>query len=318
MRRSGKAQRPSAVVWIHATDASETVACRVGDLASRHLQLHFEHGCLHGHHSDMVWTITLPAALGLAVLFVLQGNLACAGQPLAWQLDAFGANSIRVRVSVPGQSGIVEPVTSGLLPQAPVAGGNSSLCWRDVDPQFVSPTLTVGNIRVDIDPTNGMFKVTRVSDRVVVLEQTDLTFGPASSGSRGQSASVVASFTGRRCTQPSLCHRGTARHYVSPILLTHWVPNSITHRGHLRARRTQNGHHPAETVQQGVCGLTVLRAQPRRGCNHSFLHVQQGRPLSTDACVYLNLASILLTVHAVPRARARGTPLCGTFPRLDP
>jgi hypothetical protein len=84
------------------------------------------------------------------------------------QLDPFGTNGVRIRISAPGQP-ISEPITGALLPEAPGA--------RHGPATFDGPlSVTHGNIKVVVDPTTFFVTATRVSDGAVLLKQTNLSF----------------------------------------------------------------------------------------------------------------------------------------------
>lgn len=156
----------------------------------------------------------LPAYRAVAATLLLlsgcgeYGATAVAAPTLKWQLDAFGHNSARIRVAAPGQADVSEPITSGLLPVAPFFGNADhghdrtpkSVSWRDIGSSALTapPTLTVGNIRIDLDVKTGLVRATRCSDGVVVLQQTSLSWGTATTGARHGSASVTAIFNGER------------------------------------------------------------------------------------------------------------------------
>ena len=88
------------------------------------------------------------------------GHAAAAAASLATSLDAFHPNSIRVRVSAPGNA-IVDPPISALKLDGLEAGAS--------DPT----SLTNGNLKVELDPTTYLLTATRVSDGAVLLRQTD-------------------------------------------------------------------------------------------------------------------------------------------------
>jgi len=84
------------------------------------------------------------------------------------QLDAWGDNSIRIRVAPKGQP-IVEPPIGALLPEAPLGSNGAVLSGHG---------MTHGNLRIDVDPVTGLVMATRLSDGVVLLNQTGLVFAP--------------------------------------------------------------------------------------------------------------------------------------------
>jgi alpha-D-xyloside xylohydrolase len=104
------------------------------------------------------------------------------------QLDAWGDDSIRIRIAPPG-SQIVDPPLMALDSPTP-------------------PTLTTrvegagtqnvanGNLAVSVDPSTGLITATRMSDGAVLLRQTSVSFGAAAPGSRAGSVSATVSFAG--------------------------------------------------------------------------------------------------------------------------
>ena len=85
------------------------------------------------------------------------------------QLDPFGTNGVRVRISAPGQP-ITEPITGALLDTAPSE-------VRHGPAAFDGPlSITHGNIKVVVDAATMLVTATRVSDGAVLLKQTNLSF----------------------------------------------------------------------------------------------------------------------------------------------
>jgi hypothetical protein len=110
--------------------------------------------------------------------------------PLVTKLDAFGSNSIRIRIAVPGQKSVTQPVISALLPSAPPSLDGCGKSASLTDPL----TLVNGNLKVALDPSSYYLTATRVSDGKLLLQQTGLTFTQACVGSRPGSKSITASF----------------------------------------------------------------------------------------------------------------------------
>ena len=110
--------------------------------------------------------------------------------PLLTQLDAFGDDSIRVRVAPPGGS-ITEPGLQALLM------GAERPATRTAVSRGAEGSLTNGNLRVAVDPATGLITATRVSDGAALLTQTALVWGaPDVPTSRAGSVSVRVSFAG--------------------------------------------------------------------------------------------------------------------------
>ena len=90
--------------------------------------------------------------------------------PYITSLSAVGANSIRVRVAAPGQSGVSDPPISAL--RLPTAAPTATV------PMAAATTLINGNLRVNVDPGTGLLTAVRLSDNVVVLKQMALEWSP--------------------------------------------------------------------------------------------------------------------------------------------
>jgi hypothetical protein len=117
-------------------------------------------------------------------------TLASAAAPTV-QLDAFGANSIRVRVVPPGNS-LVDPPIPALNLAAPPAAPPATVRRHDA-----GLGLDVGNLRVTADPATGYVTATRLSDGAVLLQQTGLALAaPASPGTRPGSVAATVTFAG--------------------------------------------------------------------------------------------------------------------------
>ena len=108
--------------------------------------------------------------------------------PVVVKLEAFGANSIRVRVSAPGMHEVEEPIISALVPQ--------NLDREQNEPSDDPTNLVHGNLKISVDPKFHYITATRVSDGAVLLEQTGLSFGQATPGSRPGSVSATVTFKG--------------------------------------------------------------------------------------------------------------------------
>ena len=116
---------------------------------------------------------------------------ASAEAPGAVQLDPFGDNSIRVRLSPPGSSTIVDPPLQALLQGTDIPTAKTHVSRSGLS------DLTNGNLLVSVDPATGLLTATRVSDGRVLLQQTALVWGaPDVPVSRDSSVSVSVSFAG--------------------------------------------------------------------------------------------------------------------------
>eukprot|EP00937_MAST-01D_sp_MAST-1D-sp2_P006860 g6860.t1 len=104
-------------------------------------------------------------------------------------LEPFQPNSIRVRVSAPGQP-LTDPPISALK-----LDGTASVPSNPT-------TLTNGNLKVELDPTSHLLTATRVSDGAMLLKQTTLKWNDvdATSMSTGKvrdgSKAAVVRFAG--------------------------------------------------------------------------------------------------------------------------
>jgi hypothetical protein len=112
--------------------------------------------------------------------------------PLVTKLEAFGSNSIRVRVAVPGQSSVTEPAISALLASPPSSFDDTGTLSSPIQSDPLS--LTNGNLKIVLDPVTYQLTATRVSDSKVLLKQTALLFTQACVGSKPGSKSITASF----------------------------------------------------------------------------------------------------------------------------
>jgi hypothetical protein len=135
----------------------------------------------------------LPAAVMAARMLLLSAAAAAAATRAAAalpvvQLDAWGTDSIRVRIA-PSGSAIVDPPMMALLPNGSTAAGACA-------GQPAATCITSGNLQVAVNAANGFITATRLSDGMVVLAQTGLTFGAAAAGSRAGSVSVTVTFAG--------------------------------------------------------------------------------------------------------------------------
>ena len=98
------------------------------------------------------------------------------------QLDAWGPNSVRIRVAPPGGSIVDPPFTPLLIPHPSFSAAAPPL------PSHF--TVTSGNLRVDAD-AGGALTATRVSDGAQLFTAAAPTFGGAAPGSRPGSVSAA-------------------------------------------------------------------------------------------------------------------------------
>ena len=113
------------------------------------------------------------------------------------QLDAWGADAIRVRIAPPGAP-IVNPPIMALLPE-PRLNGRCQDVSSGANP--ASPFLTQGNLNISISSGTGYITATRVSDGVVLLQQTIGAWGTPAPGSRPLAVSATVGFTGLRADE---------------------------------------------------------------------------------------------------------------------
>ena len=103
------------------------------------------------------------------------------------QVTRFGANSLRVQIAAPGNA-ISNPPLQALLDVAPMSA-TASFGSGITD-------LTNGNLAVTVDAATGFITARRVSDGVLLLQQTALKFDtPNVPGTRAGSASALVSFS---------------------------------------------------------------------------------------------------------------------------
>ena len=110
-------------------------------------------------------------------------------QPIV-QLDAFGRDSIRVRIAPPGGA-IVDNAFAPFVSPAPAPPAGQ------VEARTAA-SLTAGNLAVSVDAATGFITATRVSDGAPLLSTLALAFGAPAAGSRAGSvsASLVLSVAG--------------------------------------------------------------------------------------------------------------------------
>lgn len=115
-----------------------------------------------------------PGINGMHVVVVLMVVMAASAAPTPLvQLDAWGTDSVRVRIAPSGGSIVDPPLSPLLIPHPSQPKGPSS-----------SLGLTNGNLEVSSDPTTGFVTATRVSDGAVLLKTQSITFGEPAANSR--------------------------------------------------------------------------------------------------------------------------------------
>jgi alpha-D-xyloside xylohydrolase len=108
---------------------------------------------------------------------------AATGAPLV-QLDAWGADSVRIRIAPPGGAIVDPPYTPLLIPHPSFATA--------APPPPSRLSITSGNLRVEAD-ARGLLTATRVSDGAPLFTAAAPVFGAPAAGSRP--GSVSASIT---------------------------------------------------------------------------------------------------------------------------
>lgn len=99
-------------------------------------------------------------------------------------LTPFGANSIRVQWAPPGM-----PVVNSSYSPFLAVPVSASAATR------TAASLTVGNLAIAVDAATGFITATRVSDGAVLLQQTNMSWGPPVA--RGRFPSAEVAFKGR-------------------------------------------------------------------------------------------------------------------------
>lgn len=132
---------------------------------------------------DVLLELHSPDANGMRplLILVLLASSAAAAPPVV-QLDAWGTDSVRVRIAPPGGE-IVDPPFGALLVPHPTQRSSAS------------STLSIsnGNLVVTTDPTTGFINATRLSDGALLFTTSAIAFGAPAIGSRpgSVSASIV-------------------------------------------------------------------------------------------------------------------------------
>jgi alpha-D-xyloside xylohydrolase len=105
------------------------------------------------------------------------------------QLDAYGDNSIRVRIAPPGVAEVVEPSLQALIGVPPALSTQVSGDGQS--------SLTNGNLRITIDPATSYLTAVRISDGATLLKQTALVYAaPDVPTSKANTFSSMVSFAG--------------------------------------------------------------------------------------------------------------------------
>ena len=131
--------------------------------------------------------------------------IASAAPPLV-QLDAWGRDSIRVRIAPPGGA-IVDNAFSPYVSPPPAAPA----AQRELRG---AASLTAGNLAVSFDAATGFISASRVSDGAPLLTTASLAFGAPAAGSRAGSVSaslVLALASGGANRLYGLGEHGTGR-----------------------------------------------------------------------------------------------------------
>lgn len=105
------------------------------------------------------------------------------------QVQSWGSNSVRIRISVPGNP-VVDPLINGLLDYPPAGYGGSINFTLGIAQNF-----TNGNIQVSSD-ASGRLTISRLDDGRVILAQRSLQWAAAPAGTKPGSMSANISFAG--------------------------------------------------------------------------------------------------------------------------
>jgi alpha-D-xyloside xylohydrolase len=120
--------------------------------------------------------------LAIATLAILSAALALDASPPIVQLDAWGSDSVRIRVAPPGGAIVDPPYTPLLIPHPSFSAA--------APPPPSRFSITSGNLRVDADAA-GALTATRVSDGAALFTAAPPSFGGAAPGSRPGSVSAA-------------------------------------------------------------------------------------------------------------------------------
>jgi alpha-D-xyloside xylohydrolase len=124
--------------------------------------------------------------LSLLSLHVLHASCFSSASPPVVQLDAWGDDSVRIRIAPPSGSITDPPYTPLLIPHPSHSAGGGAVDSSPV-------RLASGNLLVTADAVTGFVTASRVSDGAPLFTTTSLVFGQPANGSRA--GSVSASIT---------------------------------------------------------------------------------------------------------------------------
>ena len=134
----------------------------------------------------MKMATTAAATLSLAVGSLLLAAAAAAAAPPVVQLDAFGRDSVRVRIAPPGGAIVDNDYAPFVAPPPAAPAGQREA--------RTASSLAAGNLLVSFDAATGFITASRLSDGAPLLATTSLTFGPPANGSRAGSVSASLVF----------------------------------------------------------------------------------------------------------------------------
>ena len=117
------------------------------------------------------------------ILSVTLFSVALCQSPIV-QFDAWGNDSVRVRIAPAGGAIVEPPYTPLLLPHPSFPGGPSS-----------GSALTNGNMRITNDASSGVITATRVSDGALLFSTKKISFAQAAIGSHKGWVSASLSLT---------------------------------------------------------------------------------------------------------------------------
>eukprot|EP01052_Picozoa_sp_SAG31_P043982 SAG31_NODE_7509_length_1669_cov_1.020382_2_plen_322_part_00 len=128
-------------------------------------------------------------AMAAVMLCLLASSCAASQQQLLSKVTAWGSNSARVQLGAPGATTLSAPIVSVIGDSPP----QSTPSLASSDASFGGTEAISGNLKVVVDSA-GMMTATRVSDGTILLQQTSLSWGDPTGGSKPGSVSVTVRF----------------------------------------------------------------------------------------------------------------------------
>ena len=130
----------------------------------------------------------------LAISTLATATTTTAAAPVV-QVDAWGQDSVRVRIAPPGGSIVDPPLGALLIPHPDQQQQQQQQQQKSVSTASAAETagsvkLVNGNLAVSVDSGSGALTATRVSDGKLLFASKSITFGPAAAGSAASAVSA--------------------------------------------------------------------------------------------------------------------------------